>query len=165
VTNLRQGLRIVNPDPRTTENYTSPNLSIGVYMSLAGFNRIRGNIPASGPDTLTVTYSHQQGIPYVETYTLTLWMSDTGYIFISRDGLWQYLISGVNGPFFDQNAVTVNTRNTNASATALTACANASRYDYVQLLPNQVRPVTMIVDGNLYENEDGQYVYDPSANP
>ena len=149
----RQCVRLMQPDVNTTEYIVSGNLQIGITMPYDRLTNYVGQFPTGGgPDTLTIAYTDTMGQtqgPLV--LNVTLWMSDTGYCFISQDGTKQFLVAGVNGAFFDANYASVNARNVAAFAPALaTQCTNASGYDYTTLLPDQIRPVTFIVNGQTY---------------
>jgi hypothetical protein len=141
---------LVNPDSRTTEVLTGAgNLQIGAYVPLEVMNRYAGIFPTTGFDSVTLNYANISGQPLSMTFSVTLWMSDAGYVFVCTDNITQLLISGVNGAFFSANAANINQRNFNAFATALQPCGNASRYGACDLLPNQVRPTVWYRDGVL----------------
>jgi hypothetical protein len=142
--------RIAQPGIKTTEYIKNNALQIGITMPYDQVTTFAPQFPTNGgPDTLTITYTDQTGQPQGPlTLNLTFWMSDAGYCFISADGTKQFLIAGVNGAFFDANCTAINNRNITASATPLAGvCMNAGGYGYTTLLPNQVRPVTSIVNG------------------
>lgn len=145
----RQCRRLAEPSDMTVEqSYASPfQLQITISLPLAIVQKYAALIPNSGADTLIINYTDEFNQPNTISRSVTLWMSDNGYIFLSTDGLTQLLVASVNGAFFDANAVNINTRNTNASATPLLPCSNASRYDTPKLLTRELLPLVQIYDG------------------
>jgi len=128
-------------------------------------------LPNTGPDTITVMYTDQLGQSAQLVRNVTLWATDCGWAFIGTDGAAQFLISGVNGGLYDTYGLIVDTRNMNAGAVPLTACANPARYGWPTWLPNQTQPTILIHDGVYNPSGAGQGVpglvpiQDPSGNP
>ena len=147
---LRLGVRLTQPDNRTDEVYSSGAITLSVNVSFDILTLYAAAFPVTGPDTLNITYVDDMGQSNTYTVNLTLWMSDAGYVFVSTDGSKQFLIAGIDGPFFDLIAPIINARNVTSAATALTALGNTSRYDYTIELSNQTRPTTLIRDGVIY---------------
>ena len=150
----RQFARLSEPMGSTIEQINGANLKITITLPVGIVNRYAALIPNSGPDTLIINYTDNLGQAQILTYSLTLWMSDAGYVFISSDGGTQLLVAGVNGAFFDANAANVNARNVTAAATALLPACN-SGYDGALLLPNQVQPTVWIMNGVTMQNGVG----------
>lgn len=145
----RRCARLAEPSSKTIEQISmAGNLSIFITLPVAIVTRWASKIPNSGPDTLVINYTDYMGNAASLTRSLTLWMSDSGYVFLSPDQGTQLLIAGVNGNFFDANATQINNRNALALAPGLLPCCNPPRYDAPKLLPNQVRPQLWIRDGS-----------------
>jgi hypothetical protein len=146
----RQGVRLIEPSPKTIEqSVAGGNLYVTVTMPFGILNKWLPLMPSSGPDVLVINYADTLGQVGIVSRNVTFWMSDSGYVFVSSDGSTQFLIGGVDGPFFDANALAVNARNVTALAAALLPCCNPARYDAAVLVTGQVRPVTWIHDGVL----------------
>lgn len=158
-TTLRRiGVRLLQPDPRTVEQFTSTGsgtLQLSIQLPYGTVSKYNSLMNPGGPDAVTISFSDDLGQPLSWTANMTLWATDAGWAFIGSDGLTQFLISGVSGPFFDEFAAVVNARNTAAAATPLTPCANPRRYDDCTLLLGQVRPWTFIRDGVLISSSSG----------
>jgi hypothetical protein len=144
---VRKCVRLMEPDDGTVEQINANALTVYVDMPYAILRAYAGNLPGSGPDLLVVNYTDNLGQPQQFAANCWMWMSDAGYVILSADQGTQFLVSGVNGAFFDANALAINTRNANAGIPALLGCANASRFGYDTLLTNQVRPTVFIYDG------------------
>ncbi len=149
----RNCIRLAEPSPSTYEqSNTSPfTLQVTVTLPIAIVRAYASLIPTTGPDTLVINYSDEYGQADTLTRNVTLWMSDNAYLVISPDGLNQLAVASVDGSFYDANAVNINTRNTNASATALLPCSNASRYDAPKMITNQQLPLVQIFDGTYVQ--------------
>ena len=146
----RKCIRFVPPQSDTQESWSGTALTVVIRVPFDIINQWAGIIPNSGPDTLTMNYSDSLGQTGTLTRNVTFWGTDTGWAFISQDGTRQFLVSGIDGALYDSYAVTINARNTTASAAALTPCSNPGRYGACDLVTNQVRPVAaFIVDGNV----------------
>lgn len=144
---VRRCYRLAEPNSKTDEQIDDDALSIYVTLPFDIVNRYASMIPSTGPDTLVISYTDYMGQAGSLTRSITFWMSDAGYVFLSADRGSQFLIAGVDGAFFDDNALNVNARNTQAGAIALLPCENASRYGANVLLANQSRPDVWIYDG------------------
>ena len=138
---------IKQPDPRTVETYCNGVVTIDTWVSLDALNQFRAQLPNTGPDNLTLRWVHSTGEPRMQTFKTTFWATNTGWAFLSYNGLVQFIVYGVNGAFYDANAQAINGRNVWAGATPLLPCANAAGFGSVTLLPNQVRPQLFLYNG------------------
>jgi hypothetical protein len=150
----RQCLRLCEPDDRTVEQFiltSDPrNPTLAIYLYGVPYNMLRSNVanfPSTGPDLVSISYIDSLGQGGVLTINCVLWMSDNGYCMISADNGWQFYFASIRGDFWQANAETINTRNSNAGATALMPCLNAVGYDFSTLLPNQLMPNLQIDNG------------------
>lgn len=145
----RQCMRLCEPDDRTDEQYNSGNLAIYCNPPYSILRSIFANLPNSGPDLVSFSYVDGTGQAGTLTINCWLWMSDNSYILVSADNGVQMAIASINANFVDTYATPINTRNTNSGTAPLSPCANASRYDYPVLLPNQAIPNVWYYDGVL----------------
>lgn len=149
----RQCLRLCEPADTTDEQIVfdrgQAHLQIYCTPPYSILRSIFANLPSSGPDLLVMSYVDASGQPGQLGINCVLYMSDNSYIFVTADNGVQVAVASINAAFFDANAVEINTRNATAGALPILPCANASRYDWPVLLPNQAIPGVFIYDGVL----------------
>jgi len=140
----RKSYRVIQPSLNTGESYVSNVLTITVTLDKSDLDLL-SVVPVGGTDILVVNYQVDSN---VETlfFAPTFWATDAGWCFIGTDSV-QYLISGVNGSFFDFYATAINFRNTSNAVPTLLPCSTPARYGYIELLPGQLQPKTWILDG------------------
>ena len=140
----RKSYRVIQPSLNTGESYVSNVLTITVTLDNSDFDLL-SVIPTDGTDIIVVNYQVDSNVETV-SFAPTFWATDAGWCFIGTDSV-QYLISGVNGSFFDFYATAINSRNTLNAVPTLLPCSTPARYGYLELLPGQVQPMTWILDG------------------
>lgn len=149
----RQCLRLCEPADTTDEQIVfdrgQAHLQIYCTPPYSILRSIFANLPSSGPDLLVMSYVDASGQPGQLGINCVLYMSDNSYIFVTADNGVQVAVASINAAFFDANAVEINTRNATAGALPILPCANASRYDWPTLLPNEAIPLVFYYDGIL----------------
>ena len=144
-------VRIIQPRFDTIEQYNPSTGALTITWQIYKADprqiaALLGDIPSTGLDTMVVNYASGLGQEGQIQRNVNLWATDGGWAYLGVGGKKQYLVSGIDGRFFDSYALAINQRNVLAGIQPLQRCCNEG-FGYVRPIRNQHMPRIWIRDG------------------